>query len=92
MCRISNWILLRKKNNIQLMTYKIKVVITLKLQIYIVHWYHAHLFHNVLDRTEVVIYQHLYWDGIRKYFQEEFNNSDIFQCTKHSIKNLYISG
>ena len=42
-----------------------KKVIPQKIQKYVVYWYNAYLLHPGLDRTEAMIFQHLYWPRIR---------------------------
>ena len=51
-------------NNIELLTYKDKTVAPQKLQRYAVNWYHTYLLHHVLDQSEAMVCQHLYWIGI----------------------------
>ena len=43
-----------------------------------------YLFHPLMDRTEEMIWQHLYWNGIRNYARKEVNNVDTCQRTKQS--------
>ena len=45
--------------DINLITCKDKIVIMSKLQSYVVHWHHTYILHTGMDRTEVVICQHL---------------------------------
>ena len=40
----------------------------------------------ILDRTEAMICQHLFWSGIIADLYKEFMNYDTFQCTKQSTK------
>ena len=46
--------------NLNLITCEDEIFTPLILQINVLHWYHAYLFHTGRDRTEVVIYQYLY--------------------------------
>ena len=52
-------------NTINLVTFNDKIVIPLFLQRYAVKWYHMHLLHTGLDRTEAIINQHSYWTSIK---------------------------
>ena len=63
-----------------------KIVIPSKLQSYVVHWYHTYLLHPCMDRTEAMIFQHLYWLDIRNAARKEGSNCDNFQLTKTSNK------
>ena len=74
------------RNTIKLITYKYKIVIPRKLQKYVVKWYHTYILHPVLDRTEAMIWQHLYWPGIREAVHKENNRYDVCQLTKRSTK------
>ena len=40
------------------------IFIPLILQSFMLHWYHTYLLHPVMDRTEAMIRQHLYWLSI----------------------------
>ena len=51
--------------NLNLITCKDKVVIPSKLQSYILNWDHIYLLHPVMNRTEAMICQNLYWSSIR---------------------------
>ena len=51
--------------DLSLITCKDKIVIPPKIQIYVLHWYHAYLLHLEMDRTKMMIFQHLYWPDIR---------------------------
>ena len=64
---------------------KNKTVITLKPKIYAVLRYHAYLLHTGLDRTEVIIHQHLYWTGLKKAVRKEVRNCGTCQHTIWSI-------
>ena len=77
----------RGRNTIKLVTYKYKIVIPQKLHIYVVKWYHMYPLHPLLDITEVINLQHLYWIGIISVVQKEVNNCDTCQYTKLSTKN-----
>ena len=58
---------------------KDKIVIPSTLQSYVLHWYHMYILHPVMDRTEAMIFQHLYWPGIRYSVQKEVSNFDTCQ-------------
>ena len=60
--------------DLSLITCKDKIVIPSKLQSYVLHWYNKYLLCPGLDRTEVIIFQHLYWPGIRYAVQKEVTN------------------
>ena len=45
-----------------------------------------YLLNPVLDRTKAIIFQHLYWPGIRESVQKEVTNCETFQHTKWSNK------
>ena len=75
------------RNTIELITYKDKIVITYKLQKYVVKWYHMYLLHTGMEWTEAMICQYLYWPGIREDFQRGVTWCDTCQCTKRSTKN-----
>ena len=46
--------------DLSLITCKDNVVILSILQSYVLRWYHTHLLHIVMDRTEAMIFQNLY--------------------------------
>ena len=50
----------RGHNTIYPKTYDDKIVFPEKLQNYDVKWYHAHLLHTIMGRTESMINQNLY--------------------------------
>ena len=58
------------------------IVIISTLQSCVLNWYHAYLLHPVMDRTEAMICQHLYWPGIIDAVQKEVTNCDTCQRTK----------
>ena len=72
--------------DLNIITCKDKIVIPSKIQSYALHWYHTYLLHPVMDRTETMILQNLYWPGIRDSIQKELNNCDTCQCKKLSDK------
>ena len=72
--------------DINLITCKDKIVITSKLQSYVVHWYHMYLLRPRTDITETIICQHLYWPDIRYAVRKEVTNCDTWQRTKRSNK------
>ena len=45
-----------------------------------------YLFHPGMDKTEAIIYQHLYWNGIINAARKEVTNCHTFQCKKWSNK------
>ena len=47
-----------------LITCEDNIVILLKIQKYVSHWYHTYLLHPGMDQTEAMICQHFYWPGI----------------------------
>ena len=51
--------------DLSLITCNDKINIPLKLQRYVLHWYHTYLLRPEMDRTEMMICQHLYWPDIR---------------------------
>ena len=72
------------RSNIYIISYKDKIVIPQKLQKYVVKWYHTYLLHPGLDKTEVMIFQHLYWKGIKYAVYIEVTYCDTYQRTKRS--------
>ena len=68
--------------DLNLITCKGKIVITSKLQSYVLNWYHTYLLHPGMDRTEAMIRQHLYWHVIRKFVWKEVTNCDTCQPKK----------
>ena len=68
--------------DLKIITCNNKIVTSSKLQSYVVHWYHTYLLHPVMDRTEAMIRQHLYWPDIRDSVWKERTNYDTFQRTK----------
>ena len=60
------------------------IVTPLILQSYILHWCHTYLLHPGMDKTEAMIWQHLYCHVITKSVQKEVNNCDTSQHTKRS--------
>ena len=72
--------------DIKLITCKNKIFIPPNLQSYVIHWYHTYLLHPVMDRTEAMICQHLYWPDIRNVVRTEVSNCDTCQRTKWSHK------
>ena len=73
---------------LKIVTCKYKMVIPPKLQSYILHWYHTYLLNSVMDRTEEMIRQHLYWPDIIDDIWKELNNCDTCQHTKQPNKNM----
>ena len=76
--------LFRGGNNtdLKLITCKDKTVITSKLQINVLHWFHTYLFYIGMDIMEATIRQHLCGPNIRNYVCKEVTNYDICQRTK----------
>ena len=69
-------------DELKLITCEDKIVIPLKLQSYVLHWYNKYLLCPGLDRTEVIIFQHLYWPDIRDTVWKEVDNCDTCQRSK----------
>ena len=69
---------------LNLITCEDNIFIPSILQSYVLHWYHTYLFHPGVDRTEVMIRQHLYWPGIRKSVRKEVTNYGTCQRIKWS--------
>ena len=70
------------RNTIKLVTYEGKIVISQKLQKYVLKWYHTYLLHPGPDRTDEMILQNLCYTGIRKSVQKEVTNCDVCQRKK----------
>ena len=51
-------------DNLKLIPCKDKIVVPSKLQICALHCYHTYLLNPGMDRTEAMIFQHLYWTDI----------------------------
>ena len=68
------------------MTCKDKVGIPLLHQKCVLHWYHMYLLHPRMDRTEAMIFQHLFCPGIINAIWKEVTNFDTYQRTKWSNK------
>ena len=75
-----------RNNNLNLITCEDEIVIPSKIQSYVLHWYHKYLLHPVMDRTEAMILQHLYWPDIEYLVQREVSNCDTCQRTKRPNK------
>ena len=43
---------------LNLIAFEDKIIIPTMIQSYILHWYHTHLLHPGMDRTEAKIFQH----------------------------------
>ena len=71
-------------NNIILIMCKDNIVILSKIQSYALHWYHTYLLHPGMDRTEAMIFQHLYCLGIRYAICKEVIHCDTRQRKKRS--------
>ena len=67
---------------------KDKVVIPSIIQSYVLNWYHTYLLHPLMDITEAMIRQHVYWPFIIDSVQKELINCDTFQRIKGSNKNM----
>ena len=76
----------REGSNIDLnfITCEDKIVITEKIQSYVLHWYHTYLLHPGMDGTEAMICQHFYWPNIIDAVRKEVTNCDTFQHKKRS--------
>ena len=68
--------------DIKLITCNNNIVILSKIQGYVLHWYHMYILHPGMDRTEAIIFQHLYWPNIRYVVHKEVTNCDTCQRTK----------
>ena len=66
-----------------------KIIIMSILQNYVLNWYHNHLLHPGMDRAEAMIWQHLYYYGIRNYVQKEVIICETCQRTKRSNKKIW---
>ena len=74
----------RGRSTIPIITYKDNIFIPQKLQKYVVKWYHTYLLRPGLDKTEAMIFQHLYWPGIKYAVYIEVTYRDTYQCAKRS--------
>ena len=63
-------------DNLSLITCAYKIAIPSKLQSYVLHWYHTYLLNLGMNRTDVMIRQHLYWPNIRNAVRKEIINCD----------------
>ena len=45
--------------DLKLISFDDGIVIPSKLQSYALHWYHTYILNPVMDRTEVMVFQHL---------------------------------
>ena len=52
------------------------------------HWYHTYILNPVMDRKEAIIFQHVYWPGIRYAIRKEVINCDTCQRTNYQIRNM----
>ena len=50
---------------LNLITCEDKIVLPSILQHYVLHWYHTYLLSPGIDLTEAIIFQNVYWMGIR---------------------------
>ena len=73
--------------DLKLITCEDNIVNPSKLQSCVLNWYHAYIIHPVMDITEAMIFQHLYFSDIIDVFQKEVNKCDTCQHTKKSNKN-----
>ena len=71
---------------INFLTREDKIVIPQILKIYVLYWCNTYLLHPGLDRTEALIRQHLYCNGIREVVQKDVTNCCTCQRTKGSNK------
>ena len=69
-------------NDINLITREDNIVIPPKIRSYVLHWYHTYILHTGMDRMDAMIFQHLYWPGIRYAVWKEVTNCDTCQRTK----------
>ena len=70
--------------NLNIITCNDKISIPSIIQSCVSHWYHTYLLHIIMDITDSIILQNLYWTRIRKAFQKEVTNCDTCQRTKWS--------
>ena len=63
-----------------------KIVIPSIIQSCVLHWYHAYILHTVMDRTEAIIIQHMYYPSIREAVRKEVTNGDTCKRTKRPKK------
>ena len=63
---------------------KDKLVTTSILQNYVLHCYNTYILHKGIDRTDTMIFQHLYWPDIINTVRMEVTNCDTYQRTKRS--------
>ena len=75
-------------NNVYLdiITCENKIVIQSIIQSYVLHWCHTYLLHQGMDRLDAIIFQHLYWTGIRYSAKKDVTNCDTSQLTKSRNK------
>ena len=74
--------------DLNLITCKDKNIIPSKLQSCALHCCHTYPLRPGMDRTEVMICQHLYWPKIRYAVQKEVTNCDTCHHTKYQMKNM----
>ena len=70
----------------RLICYKNKIVIPTTLQRSIVEWYHNHLCHPGIVRTEATIRKHFYWKGLRQTVLDVCSKCHTCQLTKKGKK------
>ena len=75
-------------NTIKLTTYNNTMILSKKIQRYVVKWNHAYLLHTLIDRMESNTYQHIYWPETREAYQKEVINCEVFQPKKVQTKNM----
>ena len=73
-------------DNLSLIACMDKTAIPSIHQSYVLHWYHTYLLHPVLDRTETMIWQHLYWPNIRYAIRKKVKIVTFVNLQKDQIK------
>ena len=77
----------RGQNTKEIVIYKDKIVILQKLQKYVVKWHHTYLLHPVLNKTEAMICQNVYWPGIKEAVQRGLTG--CYKCQRTKWKKKY---
>ena len=71
---------------LKLITCEDKIFILSILQSYALNWCHEYLLHPVMDRTEAMNRQNLYWPGVRETFCKEVKNCGTYHRKKRLNK------
>jgi transposase InsO family protein len=72
----------------ELICYKNKIVIPALQQKQIIDWYHHHLGHPGVNRTDETISQHLWWKGMRKQITTNVTTCAVCQLNKRRSKKF----